>query len=131
QLSSSTGVQRNPSIYLNAAGSRAFVVWEDGRFANTLTGWGIFGIELALSGTTLSVATGWYADSANTDANGVAIVLKDFNYSVHDPILFPYNNNGNMLMFWLKETVTTTDTDLYYINPQSYMGGINYLPVWN
>ncbi len=94
-ISSATGTQQNPKIFLN--GADTIISWEDDRFAS-FSGRGIFGMKI-------NAATGarditWYADTSSTDLNGVAFVLNDFNEYWGNILLVPYNNGAGALLFW-------------------------------
>lgn len=94
-VSNPSGTQQNPKIFLN--GADTIIVWEDDRFAS-FSGRGIFGIKI--NAATGDRNPGWYAAANNTDLNGVAFVLNDFNEYWSNILLVPYNNGAGALLFW-------------------------------
>lgn len=110
-VSNPSGTQQNPKIFLN--GADTIIVWEDNRF-RTFSGYGIFGIKIdAATGNRNAL---WYADTSNTDLNGVAFVLNDFNEYWSNILLVPYNNGSGALLFWEDWRTPNEGSNIFY-NP--------------
>jgi len=110
-ISNPAGTQQNPKIFLN--GADTIVVWEDDRFLS-FAGRGIFGIKINASNGLRDAD--WYADTTNTDLNGVAFVLNDYNEYWGNILLVPYNNGYNAHLIWEDYRTPFEGINLFYKN---------------
>jgi len=129
QITNLATVERDPSVYLEAGGQKALVVWDDSRFIANAS-YGVFGIKLNVTLATgvLSKDTAWNANEAGgtVDQNGIALVLNNFNESAPYPLLAPYDNGTDILLFWADYQTSGNGSDLIYMNPFAPV----YVPVW-
>ncbi len=124
QVTNLATVQRRSSVYVNNAGTRALVVWDDNRFVDS-SGYGVFGMRLDIDTGTGAMAKSsvWNANGSGTaDTDGVAIVLDSFNENATYPLLVPVNNNSTINLFWTDYQTSANGSDLLYMNPfQTYV----------
>lgn len=108
-ISNAIGTQKNPKIFLN--GADTIIVWEDDRFIS-FSGYGIFGMKIDADTGTCNVS--WYADTSNTDLNGIAFVLNDYNEYWPNITLIPYNNGSGALLLWEDYRTPSEGINLFY-----------------
>jgi hypothetical protein len=118
-ISTATGNQTKPKIYVNPGWTAARIAWSEGRFTSS-AGYGIFGMQVdAASG---AKPVGWRANASGTaDYNGISVILNSTNIFVPNLQIVPYNSGAGAMMIWEDVrnntgAVPVRGSDLLYID---------------